>query len=161
MKSEYSKSGSVDDLIHEISIENLVEGIGELNIDIEIFDLLNSVITKIGKNDDVSNTMRDVQMNQNIKVNFWILAHLANHEKITDTIRTGLFNQVENKLESIIKSDGEFERHYGETIGFLYRLNEYHPEVAKRVIDNDRSFWDKLINIMEYQKDGNGRQVGL
>jgi hypothetical protein len=72
---EYSKKGAIQNLQEKVSVYDLVDAYGVMNMDLSIFNGLDVVVDKVAHKEDIFLAMSNIEANKDICTSYWILAH--------------------------------------------------------------------------------------
>lgn len=159
LSTEYNKH-DINELKEEVSVFDLIESFGAMNIDVSIFKNLSQVVDKVATEKDIEKAIKNINSNKDLETSFWVLSHLISNEKVNRLIGNGEFSDVEKKISSFINDEHVFSERFSETVGFLYYYNQQFPENSRSLIDRNKVFWKRLIEKMD-EKTGNKRELGL
>jgi hypothetical protein len=160
LNNAYSKKGAIETLHQKVSVYDLVDAYGVMNMDLSIFNGLDIVVDKVAHKEDIFLAMSNIALNKDVCTSYWILSHLIDYPEIGDIIEGDSFQVIQKSLAKYISSEQEFSEHYDHTTGFLYYLHGVFPEVAEKIIEDNSGFWGRLIFEMK-NLEGNKRELGL
>jgi len=131
---EFNKHDAALKLTDEVTVFDLVHSVGEMDIDLDVFAELDTVVDKIATETDIERAFDNILINEQVETSFWIISHLIDHPSMQSLMSSGKFEKISAKISEIINNEEKFRKRYAEIVGFLYHSNQYFAN-TKTIID--------------------------